>query len=404
MEERLSPANREQRRALFVGGSGLFSQSASTMLLSFVLASMMTSFHISGTAGGFISTITNLGMLVGGLIFGPMADRNGRVKIYAITTVIYAAATGMMAFANSITMVYFFRFLVGVGGGGVYGVIMSMVADVFNSEQRGRVTSYVTILGQVGSIVAALAAAIIIPISGWRGLFIFGALPIFLGIYVYFKMPESAEWVKVNKETSKREDDKPGLLDLFRNGNASNTIKLTIMATVQIAGYFGLMNWLPSILQKKSGLSVSSSSIWMIATIVGMSLGMLVFGQIMDRIGSKVAYSIFLFASAVSVFLYSFADTQAALLIGGTVVGFFANGMNAGYGAIVGNLYETKIRATANNLIFNIGRAIGGFSSVVIGFLLDHSSLVVTMGFLSVLYIVSLLTVLTLKGKEGRVA
>lgn len=404
MEERLSPANREQRRALFVGGSGLFSQSASTMLLSFVLASMMTSFHISGTAGGFISTITNLGMLVGGLIFGPMADRNGRVKIYAITTVIYAAATGMMAFANSITMVYFFRFLVGVGGGGVYGVIMSMVADVFNSGQRGRVTSYVTILGQVGSIVAALAAAIIIPISGWRGLFIFGALPIFLGIYVYFKMPESAEWVKVNKETSKREDDKPGLLDLFRNGNASNTIKLTIMATVQIAGYFGLMNWLPSILQKKSGLSVSSSSIWMIATIVGMSLGMLVFGQIMDRIGSKVAYSIFLFASAVSVFLYSFADTQAALLIGGTVVGFFANGMNAGYGAIVGNLYETKIRATANNLIFNIGRAIGGFSSVVIGFLLDHSSLVVTMGFLSVLYIVSLLTVLTLKGKEGRVA
>ncbi len=60
----------------------------------------------------------------------------------------------------------------------------------------------------------------------------------------------------------------------------------------------------------------------MIATILGMSLGMLVFGQIMDRIGSKVAYSFFLIASAISVFMYSFADTQITLLVGGAIVGF----------------------------------------------------------------------------------
>ncbi|MFC6290434.1 MFS transporter [Levilactobacillus angrenensis] len=387
--------NKEQKTALATSATGLFSQSTSTMLLSFVLASMIASFHISGAAGGFISTITNIGMLVGGLTFGPMADRSGRVKVYAITTIIYALATGLMAFATNIWIVYILRFLVGVGGGGVYGVIMSMVADVFSSKQRGRINSYVTVSGQLGSIVAAIAAAILIPMAGWRSLFIFGALPILLGIFVYFKVPESSEW-KAAKEVE-TQMEQITLLDLFKNGNASNTIKLTIMAIVQVAGYFGLMNWLPSILQQKSGLSVSGSSIWMIATIVGMSLGMLVFGQIMDKIGSKVAYSIFLIASAVSVFLYAFAQTNVTLLIGGAIVGFFANGMNAGYGAIVGNLYETKIRASANNLIFNIGRAVGGFSAVVIGFLLDHSTMVVTMGFLSVLYIVSFLTVLTLK-------
>ena len=306
-----------------------------------------------------------------------------------------------MAIAKNIQMVYLFRFLVGVGGGGVYGAIMSMVADVFRNDQRGRITSYVTILGQIGSIIAALAAAIIIPILGWRGLFVFGALPILLGFYVYFKMPESKQWLESKNELINQRNSKITLLDLFRDGRASNTIKLIIMATVQIAGYFGLMNWLPSILQQKSGLSVSGSSIWMIATILGMSLGMLVFGQIMDRIGSKVAYSFFLIASAISVFMYSFADTQITLLVGGAIVGFFANGMNAGYGAIVANLYETRIRASANNLIFNVGRAIGGFSSVIIGFLLDHSSLVITMSFLSVLYIISLLTVLTLKVKKG---
>lgn len=401
MEQSARSFSREQRKALFVSGSGLFSQSASTMLLSFVLASMMTSFHVNGAAGGFISTITNIGMLAGGLIFGHMADRNGRMKIFAVTTIIYASATGLMAIAKNIQMVYLFRFLVGVGGGGVYGAIMSMVADVFRNDQRGRITSYVTILGQIGSIIAALAAAIIIPILGWRGLFVFGALPILLGFYVYFKMPESKQWLESKNELINQRNSKITLLDLFRDGRASNTIKLIIMATVQIAGYFGLMNWLPSILQQKSGLSVSGSSIWMIATILGMSLGMLVFGQIMDRIGSKVAYSFFLIASAISVFMYSFADTQITLLVGGAIVGFFANGMNAGYGAIVANLYETRIRASANNLIFNVGRAIGGFSSVIIGFLLDHSSLVITMSFLSVLYIISLLTVLTLKVKKG---
>ncbi|MFD1454944.1 MFS transporter [Levilactobacillus lanxiensis] len=390
---------KEQKTALTTSAAGLFSQSTSTMLLSFVLASMIASFHISGAAGGFISTITNIGMLVGGLIFGPMADRNGRVKIYAVTTIIYALATGLMALATNIWMVYVLRFLVGVGGGGVYGVIMSMVADVFSSKQRGRINSYVTVSGQLGSIVAAIAAAILIPMAGWRSLFVFGALPIFLGIFVYFKVPESEEWRKA-KDNTEDQDEKVTLLDLFKNGNASNTIKLTIMAVVQVAGYFGLMNWLPSILQQKSGLSVSGSSIWMISTIVGMSLGMLVFGQIMDKIGSKVAYSIFLLASAISVFLYAFAQTNVSLLIGGAIVGFFANGMNAGYGAIVGNLYETKIRASANNLIFNIGRAVGGFSAVVIGFLLDHSTMVVTMGFLSVLYIISFFTVLTLKDNK----
>ena len=401
MEQSARSFSREQRKALFVSGSGLFSQSASTMLLSFVLASMMTSFHVNGAAGGFISTITNIGMLAGGLIFGPMADRNGRMRIFAVTTIIYAGATGLMAIATNIQMVYLFRFLVGVGGGGVYGAIMSMVADVFRNDQRGRITSYVTILGQIGSIIAALAAAIIIPILGWRGLFVFGAVPILLGFYVYFKMPESKQWLESKNELINQRNSKITLLVLFRDGRASNTIKLIIMATVQIAGYFGLMNWLPSILQQKSGLSVSGSSIWMIATILGMSLGMLVFGQIMDRIGSKVAYSFFLIASAISVFMYSFADTQITLLVGGAIVGFFANGMNAGYGAIVANLYETRIRASANNLIFNVGRAIGGFSSVIIGFLLDHSSLVITMSFLSVLYIISLLTVLTLKVKKG---
>lgn len=385
-----------QKKALFSSMAGLGFQSMSTMMLSFALSSMIIDFGINGAAGGFISTITNIGMLVGGLIFGTLADRHGRIKVFVITIAIFSLATGAMAFATNITMVYILRFLVGVGGGGEYGVVMSLVADAFSSEKRGRMNSFVTIAGQVGSIVAAIAAAIIMPAFGWKGLFIFGALPIFLALWVHFNMDESEEW-KEEKAKQSETEDKVGIKELFTEGRASTTIRLTIMAIAQVAGYFGLMNWLPSILQSQAGVSVSGSSIWMIATIVGMSLGMFVFGYVMDFFGAKKAYASFLIASALAVYLYSFAGSGYSILLGGAAVGFFANGMNAGYGAIVGNLYPTRIRATANNIIFNVGRAVGGFSSVAIGFFLDNYTLTHAMLFLSGLYCISLLSVLSLK-------
>lgn len=392
VEMSVSPDAGDKKRTLFAAMSGLGLQSMSTMLLSYVLATMIAEFGLSSAAGGFISTVTNIGMLVGGIIFGTLADRYGRARMFVITVALFSVACGATAFATSLPLVYLFRFLVGVGGGGEYGVIMAMVADTFDEKRRGRVNSYVTVSGQIGSIVAAVAAALIVPLFGWRGLFVFGALPVFLAIWAHFCLKDSEAWKQAVSTSVK-----PSIRELFVAGRASTTIRLTIMAIAQVAGYFGLMNWLPSILQSNLGLSVSGSSIWMIATIVGMSLGMIVFGQIMDKVDARVAYAVFLIASAIAVFAYSFANSAAVMLIGGAIVGFFANGMNAGYGAIVGNLYPVEIRATANNIIFNIGRAVGGFSSVAIGFFLDNFSLTAAMLFLSILYLISLACVLSLK-------
>ncbi|WP_124054781.1 MFS transporter [Arcanobacterium ihumii] len=390
-----------QKKALGAAAGGLGLQSMSTMLLSFVLASMIVDFGINKAAGGFISTITNLGMLAGGILFGTMADRFGHAKNLAVTVAIFSVATACIGFATGITAVYVLRFFVGVGGGGMYGVVMSIAADAFEAKRRGRITSWVTISGQLGAIIAAIAAAIIVPSAGWRGLFFFGGIPILFAVWAWFALPESDRWKAARAEVNTNSSEKISIGELFREGRASVTLRLMLMATVQVAGYFGLMNWLPSIIQQQAKVSFAGSSIWMISTIIGMVLGMLVFGQFMDKIGPKFAYGSFLLASAVAVFLYSFASSSITILIGGAIVGFFANGMNAGYGAIVGNLYPTRIRATANNIIFNIGRAVGGFSSVAIGFFLDNYSLLTAMGFLAALYILSFLTVMSLNVQKG---
>ncbi|MCP1639536.1 MFS family permease [Streptococcus gallinaceus] len=158
-----------------------------------------------------------------------------------------------------------------------------------------------------------------------------------------------------------------------------------------------MMNWLPTIIQTSLNISVKNSSLWMIATILGMCVGMLVFGQLLDKFGPRLVYGIFLLASAVCVYLFQFANSMAAMLVGGAIVGFFVNGMFAGYGAMITRLYPHHIRSTANNVILNVGRAVGGFSSVIIGMILDASSVSMVMVFLASLYVISFLAMMGIR-------
>ena len=142
------------------------------------------------------------------------------------------------------------------------------------------------------------------------------------------------------------------------------------MAIVQIVGYFGLMNWLPSIMQTEMGFSVVRFVFLDDCDYYRYEFRYDGFGKFFDQYGPRFSFGVFLLASAVSVFVFPLATSPFMLLILGAVVGFFSNGMFGGYGAIVSLLYPTHVRSLANNLVINVGRAIGGFSSVAIGFYL----------------------------------
>lgn len=392
--------DQNSRRALFssIFASGL--DDLNVMFLSFTLSSIITELNISGTMGGWIATITNLGMLFGGLFFGTLADRYNKFTVLKWTILIFSVATGLIFFVDNIYALYLLRFISGIGVGGEYGVAIAIMAGIVPASKMGRISSLNGVVGQIGSIAAALLAGFIAPMFGWRGLFLFGFLPILLVAYMHFFIDDQAvkDGDMVSSETRKLKSDRKGSIKaLFETPQlARQTISLMIMTTVQIAGYFGMMNWLPSIMQQNLGISVSNSSTWMIATIVGMSIGMLVFGQILDKFGPRLSFGVFLICSAISVFLFSYADTAIAVIVGGAIVGFFVNGMFAGYGAITTHLYDYDIRSTANNVILNVGRAVGGFSSVIIGFILDHSNVMTVMVFLAVLYLISFSVMLTM--------
>ncbi|MGX6966100.1 MFS transporter [Vagococcus teuberi] len=383
-----------QRKVLVSTAAGIGLENMDIMFLAFSLSSIISSLQVTSAQAGFISTITNLGMLAGGIFFGLLADKIGRVKVFSYTVITFSIASLLMFFASNIYLIYLFRFIAGVGAGGEYGACMSLVSETFSKKNLARATSVVAIGGQVGAIVAAILASLIIPVLGWKMLYVIGVLPIFFVLFIRRGL-EEPESFKERQESG----EKPKLSLLFKDVQTTwQTVGLTLMVTVQIAGYFGLMNWLPSIMQKQLGLSVSGSSLWMISTIFGMSLGMLTFGTVMDKLGPKLSFGLFLIFSSLSVYLIVLAKGQWSLLLSTMLVGYFINGMYGGYGAIISSLYPTEIRATANNVIMNLGRAIGGFSSVVIGFLMDNYSLTAVVVCLSAIYLVSLCVMLTIPG------
>lgn len=382
-----------QRKVLISAAAGIGLENMDIMFLSFSMASIIATFGISGTQAGWIGTITNFGMLLGGIIFGMLADKIGRVKVFSYTVIIFSVASALMFFASNIYLVYLFRFIAGVGAGSEYGACMSLVSESTPKEKLGKATSIVAIGGQIGAILAAVLASLIIPAFGWKMLYVIGLFPVLMVLWIRkdIKEPESFQ------ATDRADRGHLGLL--FKDGKTSwQTIGLSLMVMVQIAGYFGLMNWLPKIMQDQLNLNVAGSSLWMVSTILGMSVGMMTFGTIMDKLGSRFSYTIFLICSAASVYLLILANSKMTLIAAAVVVGYFINGMYAGYGAIISSLYPTEIRATANNFIMNIGRAVGGFSSVIIGFLLDKYSLMIVVVFLSFIYIFSLVIMLTIPG------
>ncbi len=105
------------------------------LFLSFTLSSLIAEFHLTTGAAGLIGTITNWGMLLGGILFGWLGDRFGRVRIFSVTILFFAIPTVLMSVTTNLTQIYFLRLLAGIGAGGEYGLGITLVAETFPQKK-----------------------------------------------------------------------------------------------------------------------------------------------------------------------------------------------------------------------------------------------------------------------------
>ena len=179
------------------------------LILSFVMTAIIKEFGLSFAEAGLIATYTLIGAVIGGYIFGIMADYVGRVKVFALTIIIFSVTTGLCALANSLTELHIYRFLSGLGLGGEFGIGMTLVAETWPAAKRARATAGVAIGWQMGAVLAAVLAALVVPQFGWRGLFAIGVLPALFAAWARRGIPEPDIWVnrKIMKTAIKEKSE-----------------------------------------------------------------------------------------------------------------------------------------------------------------------------------------------------
>ena len=150
------------------------------------------------------------------------------------------------------------------------------------------------------------------------------------------------------------------------------------------------MIWMPYYLATRFHFNLTQSATWTAVTIGGMALGIFVFGHVADRVGRRPSFIGWMIGAAVMVVVYSRLSDPTALLVAGAVMGFFVNGMLGGYGALMSELYPTATRATAQNVLFNVGRAVGGFGPVAVGSVSAVYGFETAIALLAVLYVVDI--------------
>ncbi|SAK41598.1 major facilitator transporter [Caballeronia arationis] len=386
------PPDRHAARALVASMLGYAMDGFDLLILGFMLPAIAADLHLTSTQAGSLVTWTLVGAVAGGLIFGTLSDYYGRVRMLTWTILLFAIFTGLCALAQGFGDLLFYRTVAGIGLGGEFGIGMALVAEAWPAEQRARASSYVGLGWQAGVLAAALLTPLLLPLIGWRGMFAVGLLPAVVSFAVRRRVEEPALFT----ERAKASRGFP-LRRLFHDARTTRaSLGVVILCSVQNFGYYGLMIWLPSYLSKTFGYSLTKSGVWTAATVLGMALGIWLFGIAADRFGRKPAFLAYQIGAVVMVFVYSHLTTPFALLIGGAVMGVFVNGMIGGYGALISELYPTEARATAQNVLFNIGRAVGGFGPVAVGALAARYSFAAALALLASIYVLDILATLFL--------
>jgi len=356
---------------------------------------------VIGWYGGIVLSIFMAGWALGGLVFGPIADRYGRAKTMAITILIYAGFTGLSGIAGSWQELAFYRFMTGLGIGGEWSAGAALIAESWPERSRAKAAGIMQSCGGIGFFFASLLYLVVGP-YGWRWVFAFGILPAIVAFYIRRSLEEPKRWIQAKAE-------RRPLSAIFKKPMRRDVLVGTGLAVIATFGYQGAIQWVPSWISAMlhaQGTKSVIPQVSLITTVLnfGGMIGCLIFPFVAERLGRKRALlSYFLGALIFVPTTFFLAETFFQALVVSPLMGFFAAGVFAGFAIYFPELFPTAIRATAQGFCYNFARIISAVAPIAVGAIVSaYGSFAPAIAIVSLVYLLALIVLIYARETKGQ--
>ncbi len=363
-----------RNKLLGVAGVGWMFDAMDVGILSFVIAALSVDWGLNSTEMGWIGSVNSIGMAVGALLFGILADKVGRKRIFMWTLVLFSIASGLSAFATTLGVFLILRFLIGMGLGGELPVASTLVSESVKAEERGRIVVLLESFWAGGWLIAAVISYFVIPadfwpIEGWRIALLLTALPAFYAVYIRLKLPDSPQFaVKVE---SKRRSVFQNMATVWSKEYAKSTLMLWILWFAVVFSYYGMFLWLPSVMVGKGFDLISSFKYVLIMTLAQLP-GYFTAAWFIEKFGRKFVLVTYLIGTAASAVVFGNAETISVLLVSGMLLSFFNLGAWGALYAYTPEQYPAIVRGTGSGMAAAVGRVGGIFGPLLVGSMLGR--------------------------------
>jgi MFS family permease len=338
-----------------------------SLLYSYVVGSIAKEWGITPAVAASIGFLPMAAAVIGGPLFGYIADKYGRKKSLQLGMLLVAISGVLVGISQNPTHMVMSRLVVGLVLGGIWTAGMTLISELWDPKSRGKAVAVVQVGFPLGYLYASLLTYFIAPTYGWRGSFIGSAIPsllILAAVSVFVR--ESPVWLKLKESGKTRvKAQTVSIGDLFVKEYAVKVIAASFIAFLGMYAYWAVMTWIPSYLSVV-GFSAKNIPLWTFYILSGAVVGYLVHGAIGDRFGRKKAFALFFLGAAVMTLIFGLLPVyfdksyggeaaRTLILIVGPILSFFT-GYFSGFGAYYSELFPTRIRGSAIGFCFNVGR------------------------------------------------
>jgi MFS family permease len=317
-----------------------------------------------------------VGWATGGLIFGAVGDRIGRARALAITMLMYGLCTGLSGFSIGLWDFCAYRFITGLGVGGVFGLAVALCADALPDLSRPSALGLLQALSAVGNIIAGGAAIIlgyrklINPngVDPWRTLFVLGAIPALLCLVFQFRLKEPEKWVKARAQGKITGVQFGSYASLFGEERwRRNALFGMVLCVAGVVGLWGIGFFSPELVGYVATQNIPAAELpgkrlmWVGLTMIvqnaGSFLGMMAFTKLAQRHGRKKIFALSAICAYVStVVAFKFLAHPWQIFIFCPIMGFFQLALFAGFAIYLPELFPLRLRSTGASFCYNVGR------------------------------------------------